>query len=471
MTTESREKSIQFHNQALQFVKTDLQRAYRLLCSATVVDPTMAVAWYAMGNALADMKAIIGSVAAFRRALECPMGTTPGDLTDEVRAKATVNLGHRLLNAGQIEEAEIVARAAIALLEADPSLDQEGRAFAWTNLSLVLSIQGRTDESLEYAKLAFGMSQEPIIETALGFAHLFAGHYQNGLEHFEARIPYKIPLFMNMPYPRWDGHQNGKLLVESDQGAGDTISFARFIPAASKRVKKLIFRVQPDILRMMTLAFSGLRNVEVIPQTPTFPIADQWCPVMSLPLALGLTTYEIGNQRQVWEMPPCRSGAPAGWKAPGRRLHIAIAYAGSPLNDIDRYRSIPVTEFLALYEMPGVQLYSVQVGDRVKDLHEAGCSSLILDMSPWIKDALDTVAILREMDLVVACESFVAHLAAACDLECWVPLSRLGGDWRAGRSGDRPVWYPRTRLFRQGPDNQWGPVFEEIGGALRGRAR
>jgi tetratricopeptide (TPR) repeat protein len=466
MNAEARNQSISFHNKAIEVVKTDTQLAYRLLCSATVADPTMAVAWYAMGNALADLHQLPGSISAFRRCLECPIGDEKGDLTPELQAKAMVNLGHRLVNDGQIDEAETVARAAIELLEADPELDQEGRAFAWTNLSLSLSIQGKIEESLEYARMAFEMSKEPIIETGLAFAHLFAGDYAEGLKHFHARFAYRIPQFLSMPYIKWDGETGVELLVEADQGAGDSVSFSRFIPAASKRAKKLIFRVQPEILRMMTSAFSGLKNVEVIPQSPTFPIASYWCPVVSLPDALGLTTEKIRDHRQVWEMPPARSEVPTGWKIPGR-FNIAIAYAGSPMNDIDKYRSIPVTEFLALYQVPGIQLYSVQVGDRVKDLHDAGCASLIRDLSNWIKDSMDTVAILREVDLVISCESFVAHLAAAAGLPCWVPLSRLGGDYRCGRSGDRPIWYPKTRLFRQGEDNTWPPVFHRIAEALR----
>jgi tetratricopeptide (TPR) repeat protein len=469
MNIEARNQSISFHNKAIEVVKSDTQLAYRLLCSATVADPTMAVGWYAMGNALADLNQLPGSISAFRRCLECPIGDEKGDLTQELQAKAMVNLGHRLVNNGQIDEAEIVARAGIALLEADPTLDQEGRAFAWTNLSLALSIQGKIGESLEYAKMAFEMSKEPIIETGLAFAHLFAGNYAEGLKHFHARFSYRIPQFLSMPYIKWDGEEGVELLVEADQGAGDTLSFARFIHAASKRAKKLIFRVQPEILRMMTSAFSGLKNVEVIPQSPTFPIASYWCPVVSLPDALGLTTEQFRDQRQVWEMPPSRSGVPQGWKIPGR-FNIAIAYAGSPMNDIDKYRSIPVTEFLALYQVLGIQLYSVQVGDRVKDLHDAGCASLIRDLSNWIKDSLDTVAILREVDLVISCESFVAHLAAAAGIECWVPLSRLGGDYRMGRVGHQALWYPKTRLFRQGEDNSWPPVFQRIAEALRERA-
>lgn len=470
MNTEARNAAITFNNRAIEVLGTgDKTLAYRLLCSATTVDPTMAQGWYGMGNVLADLKMLPASIAAFKRALALPRGSLPGDATKDLHISALVNMGHRLLNAGRIDEAEQVSRAAIAILEADPSLDPEGRAFAWTNLSMVLSIKGQDAEALRLARLAYELATpaKPEVELGLGFALLFAGEYREGLERFEARFPFKLPAYLNWPYARWDGTRVGKLLVEADQGAGDTLSFARFVPEAAARVGKLLFRVQPDLYRMMTAAMAPWPNIEVIPQEPGFPIADRWVPIFSLPPALDLTTAQIRTCPQRWKMPLAETAAPAGWKAPSRQRHIAIAYAGSPANEIDKHRSIPITEFLALYDVPGVQLYSVQIGERTQDLHEAGCASHIRDMSPYIRDALDTAAILREMDLVIACESFVAHLAAAVGKTCWVPLSWKGGDFRCGRSGDRPIWYPKTRLFREGPDEGWGPVFQRIVEALR----
>lgn len=467
---EARNKSIEFHNQAVQVVGSDKMQAYRLLCSAVTVDPSMAVGWYAMGNALADLKMIPASIAAFRRCLACPEGDLAGDLDAELKAKALVNLGHRLANAGSAEESEVVTAEAIRFLEANPELDREGRAFAWTNMSLALSVQGRVGESLEFAKAAFEKSQEPIIETGLAFAYLFAGDYALGLKHFEARFPYRLPAYLSYPYPRWDGERlSGTLFVAADQGIGDTLSMARFVPWAAGRVERVVFQVQPELLRLMAGAFAAWKNVVIEPQSTIFPIADAWCPVMSLPVAMGMTTDQIRDQPQIWVVPRAEMPIANGWKAKGARLHVGIAYAGSPLNEIDQWRSVEVTRFLELCRVTGVQVYSLQVGERTADLHAAGMAALVRDMSPWLRDALDTAAVMRELDLVVSIESFVAHLAGALGKECWVLLSRRGGDWRCGRSGDRPLWYEKTRLFRQGEDGEWGPVFSRVVEALRER--
>ena len=466
----ARNQAIEFYNQAVLTVGKDNLLAYRMLCSSVTVDPSFAEGWFMMGNTCGDLKMAQASVAAFRRLLQLPIGDMRGDLTLELKAKGVINLGHRLLNAGELDEAEKVNRDAIVFLEAHPTLNEAGRAFAWTNLSQIRSIKGDNAEAVALATKAYEMTPDPIVELGLAFALMFNGDYAPGLKHFESRFEYRLRQYLSYPYPRWDGGRTDQILfVDCDQGLGDTISMVRFLPAAASRVGKLVFRVQPEIYRMMAGAFQHLDNVLIEPQSTIFPIADVWCPVFSLPAALGLTTHEIASYPQVWRVPKAELPIAGDWKAKGARLHVGIAYAGSPLNDIDVWRSIPVTMFLALSRVPGVQLYSLQVGDRVADLHSAGMAALCRDLSPWLRDAQDTAGVVRQLDLVVTIESFLGHLAGAVGKECWVLLSRRGGDWRCGRSGDRPLWYDQTRLFRQGEDGEWGPVFEVVVEALQRR--
>jgi hypothetical protein len=161
---------------------------------------------------------------------------------------------------------------------------------------------------------------------------------------------------------------------------------------------------------------------------------------------------------------------PAGWKLPHRAGHepfrIGICWAGSPANDIDRWRSIAVEQFLELYRVPGVELYSLQVGDAARTLHEVGAAGLIRDLNPWIRDVADSAALLRGMDLVITVESFLGHLAGALGLPCWVLYSHHGGDYRIGRDERGTLWYPKTRIFKQGPDAVWQPVWDRVVGAL-----
>lgn len=458
-----REQAIQFHDQGLMNVNSDPHLSYKMLVSACEVDPSFAGAWYAMGNSNAEFNLLASAVACYRRTMELPTGSENGDRNEELTVKALINIGHRLYHSGKLVEAEDFTRRA---LSRDPKA-----SYGLVNLSMLESLKGNNKECLRLARLAYDLDQAPVIALALAFALLFDGQYIEGLKYFESRFPYKQQLqqFAHYPYPRWLGQNDnsdgkpGTLYIVGEQGIGDSLSFMRFIPTSAARVGKVVFGVQREIVRICQAVLP--RNVDVLAIPHAFPAADWWCPIVSLPVALGLSDEEFKNAPGL-KFPPYQ--IPAPWLAKDK-FNIGIAWAGSKMNDIDKWRSIPLDQFLELYKVPGIQLYSLQVGDNANDVHNIGAATLIRDLSPIIRDAADTAAIINHLDLVISIESFVGHLCGAMGKECWIPYAYNGGDYRCGRQGDKPLWYANTRLFRQGRDAKWEPVFDKMITALRAR--
>lgn len=462
-----REHAISLYNQALPLIPTDPPLAYQMLTSAVVTDPTFAVGWAYLGAALADLGKILASIEAYRTALRQPDGEGPGDMTPEMRHRCLLQLGHRLTNNEvvsweRIEEAESLLCEALGM---DFDTPKQEQAFCHTNMSICAAHLGNTVDEIDYAEMGFRIYPDPATELGLAFACLFQGRYADGLKHFEARFPHKLGSYLSLPWPRWDGGLIDHLVVLSEQGLGDALSFARFIPAAAALVRTLTYSVQPELLRLLSDGLAHVPNVRVVPQDRVMEHADAWCPVFSLPTALGLTDEQIRDAS--WPLIPVKPVEDTSWKRRDARLHVAIAWAGATANGIDMHRSIPFTEFLALRAVPGVALYSVQVGDRAQEMHNGGCGAFVRDMAPWVRDARDTAGILGEMDLVITCESFVGHLAGAIGKRCFLLCSRFGRDWRSSPYlGDRVLWYPETTVFRQGDDAQWGPVFKRVVEAL-----
>lgn len=278
------------------------------------------------------------------------------------------------------------------------------------------------------------------------------------------------------------------LLITAEQGIGDTLSFARFVPKVMERIGihftddgkphggRLILQVQKELTSLFKAMFEQRGNpdeqdagaVQIIPTPGPFVAADRWTTPTSLPVWLGLTNQEIENTP--FPKIPAFETVPT-WKIPGRKLHVGIAWAGSPHNDIDRWRSIDVKHFLDLAAVEGVQLYGLQVGDRAADAHNVGAAAIIHDLQQHILEVKDTVAVLKHLDLVICCESMLAHLAGSMQQEVWVPYSYNGRDFRIGNAlgGQAALWYPRHRIYRQGYDQDWRPVFAKMARDLEKR--
>jgi hypothetical protein len=105
--------------------------------------------------------------------------------------------------------------------------------------------------------------------------------------------------------------------------------------------------------------------------------------------------------------------------------------------------------------MPGVAFYNLQFGADVMPVPE------ITDLMPGVKDFADTAAAIAGLDLVIAVDTSVAHLAATMGKPVWL-LSRFQGCWRWLQGRDHSPWYPSLRLYRQSAPNDWEGVIRRI---------
>jgi hypothetical protein len=453
-----RATAVQFFNQAVEAHNTatdprQVTTSYQMFSSACIADPTWFEAHYQAGNNNSNLNRYEAAVANWRLALSCEM-------TKDERVRALINLGWRLHSLARTDEALMVTDEALHL--------DDTHFLGWLNMSLIRSILGDNLHMQKAAEKCWELCPKDApenanCEIAMAFACLFNGDYVNGFRHFERRFEWRLPQYLKFPYEKWAGQPGKTVFVAADQGLGDTLSFARFVDIAAKRARYLHLLIQPALLRLFTHAFAHLPNINLIPSPAPFPAADYWTTFVSLPYALGLTNKETINQKQI-EAP--LFGMPYNWRVPDKKLHVGIAWSGSPFNDIDRYRNIPVTQFFELLRVPGVQLYSLQKDERGNEMHEAGAAGFIRDLTPYISDVVDTVSLLRGLDLVICCESALGHIAALAGKECWIPYCWGGRDYRLGLAGEKKMWTPKHRIFRQFQGESWSPVFDRIVMAL-----
>lgn len=431
--------------------------AYQQFASACYADPTYGNAFYVNGCNASDLIRPHAAVALFRRALECEQ--TPNE-----RHKTLSNLAWELMKVGGQKEAVPLLHEAINLEPKSP--------LPYMHLGMCHQTFGDTHTAVGYAKKCFELTDindgvgYPVAEFQYAFALLFDRQYAAGLKHFESRFAARLPQYLLYPYPKWKGENGKTLFLVADQGLGDTLSYARFVEAASRRCRFIHMCVQSELRRVFEHSFRHLSNLNFLPSPANFPgDADVWSTFVSLPFALGLTDDEIKQAPNI-DMP--RPPMSNQWKVADRKFHIGIAWSGSPLNDIDKHRNIPIHHFVELYKVPGIQLYSLQVDQKKTDLNLWGFAPLIRDLSGYIRDVADTCSILQELDLVITVESALGHICSMADRQCWIPYSHLGRDYRIGvGEGSERLWTSKHRIFQQSDDMRWEPVFERIVEALK----
>jgi hypothetical protein len=198
------------------------------------------------------------------------------------------------------------------------------------------------------------------------------------------------------------------------------------------------------------------------------PAFDVGAFVLSLPHLLGTTSVEhIPSSIPYID---CDPEWVARWEArlaslEGQRprLRVGIAWQGNPGHSTDRWRSVALEQFASLAEQPGVRLVSLQKGPASEQLQKR--PALALDLGSELTDFADTAAVLRCLDLVIAVDTAVVHLAGALGVPVWVALPKFP-DWRWLLERSDSPWYPSMRLFRQTVNGQWDDVFSRVKQAL-----
>lgn len=420
---------------------------------ALLYNPDTAEARHVLGMVHHDRNRLAEAEDSFRGAIRLNPDA-PG---------AWINLGLVRQKLGDLLEAEACYRVAHRL--GAPIAGVGG------NLGLVLLEQGRVEE----AELACRMSlsenpQDPGARLNLAMILLLTGRYAEGWDAYEARIeldPWPVPQPNPAALPLTDVLEGRErvVLVRAEQGFGDVLQFCRYIPHLAEIGARVVLEVPAPLLRLM----QGLEGVDrVVAAGEALPWFDRHCRLMSLPRLFATRLETVPDQVPYLRADPTQVEQ---WRARldlvrGRR--IGLVWAGGMRIDkphaaaIDRRRSIPFEHLAPLASVPGCGFVSLRVGETAPvDGGKAAEADWLHDVSDGIKDFADTAALIETLDLVIAVDTAVAHLAGALGKPVWL-LNRFDSCWRWLRERDDSPWYPGLRQFRQTTPGDWDAVIARV---------
>lgn len=323
---------------------------------------------------------------------------------------------------------------------------------ALNGLGKALHDQARLDE----AETVFGQATSHATNAAraryhLGLLRLLRGDHARGWDGWEERLA--VLGLPRLPTPPWDGAPMPvrRLLVLGEQGFGDVIQFARFLPAAAQRsAARLTFGCAPPLLPLLA-PFCAAHGIDVVTGRVDPGGFDAHAWLCSLPRLLGATTGDGGAY--LWSDPALL----ALWRRrqPRRALCVGLSWEGRANHPQDRQRSIPPEALLPLAQQHGIVLVGLQ---RPPVGRPAPQGLLDMDWGPDVADFGVAASMLAALDLLVTVDTALAHLADALGLPALVLLSRVQ-DWRWGLSGEGSAWYASLHLLRQQQPGDWfGPI-------------
>lgn len=412
---------------------------------AVKLAPDKVEGYFFLGTLLCELRELDEAVAVHRQALTLAPDH-PGILTD---------LGSALVLQGKADEGYSLLCKAVVLAPHWP--------VAHVNLGIAFTRTHRFAEALD----AFKSAQEADANFVYARfcesnVYLIQGDYERGYAMYDA---HRIVYPHRYRERRWDGSPlNGRtILLYAQHGLGDTLQFVRYVSRVSGMGGRVILQVQPNLVPLFSREPAAASVLALNEDPGPF---DVQATLLELPAILGDTIWTIPATVPYLRADPARV---AHWRAylkHDQAFKIGIAWHGNPNQKDGLIRRCALRDMAPIWNLPGVTVYSLQVGAGREEL-SAGDGVPVIDLGDIDRDGafMDTAAIMEALDLVITIDTSIAHLAGGLGRPVWMAVPHWA-DWRWMIDRPDSPWYPTMRIFRQSQRGEWQPVFTELATAL-----
>jgi len=427
----------------------DLKTALELVLKAIEIDSNASEYYNTFGVILAQAGGEQGAIKAYRKAIELnnDYGEAYSNLGNCLQkqnkysesieyyataiklnpdhAEAHNNLAAALYKLGNFKSSIENCRKAIKL--------RENYAEAYNTLAAALQAEQRFDEAIEcYDKTVEYAPEYAEAYYSRGMLYLCNGEFAKGWDDYQWRLKTeKTKVTLRHDKPCWQGENfHGKtLLVQAEQGFGDSMQFVRYLPMVKERGGTVILAEKPELIGL----FRNLDGIDEIVDTAKVIEGDVKYDLYITLLSLPKIFY----------------------------IKIGIAWAGNPTHGNEHNRSCALKDFIPLAKIKNVTLFSLQKGIAIEQINNWPEDLELINLGQEFEDFTDTAAAIENMDMTISVDTSVLHLAGAMG-KIALALISYGPDWRWMLNREDSPWYPTISLFRQKQHGDWDELFHRV---------
>ena len=466
------------------------QKKYEIAISyykkALLVDPISSEVFANLGNSYLRSGNLDDAIASYKKSIEINANnsSTFNNLATSFKKKGlfkkalieykhALNLNPRSINANfniaillaELDDLDSAVSFYKACLQLNPK-----HVEAYTNLGIIYQDQGSHELAIENYQNALKIEpQNSKTRWNLAIAQLLGGNYIEGWKNYDWRLknrnscklhssPKRKPILENI------FNSNEELLVISEQGLGDTIQYMRYIPYLRNQGIKVSFSAQAKLHNL--IRSSGIDCDPLTPDEADLMIDRRWIPLLTVPKVLGVTpSNPITNCPYI----NTSAGLVRKWKnllSYENKFIVGINWQGSFKMEQESYkgRSIPLESFSSLLTNNDIVFLSLQKGYGSEQLIDCSFNNQFVSCQKQIDEIWDfseNAAIMANCNLIITCDTSVAHLAGGMGAKVWLLLKDVPF-WTWGLYGDKTFWYPSMRLFRQQKKYDWNGLMEKV---------
>jgi tetratricopeptide (TPR) repeat protein len=372
------------------------------------------------------------------------------------------NLAKALHESGEFERSIYCYEKALQFQRAPKYL--RGLALAWRKC-------GRYDRSR--ALLEEALTIDPNDERAhvsLAMNCFYLDEYTEGLREFEwrSKLPDQLAFRRESPAifrkPEYQGEHisNKTLLLYTEQDVGESIQFSRFIQLAKEKAGRVVMCCKPGMAKLFAANFPV---DEVSEDKDALPDFDCQLSLMSLPFHFDPEFARLNDTGPY--IKPIK-GSKSVLKKTAKKLNVGLVWGADQHGYSLPNKKVPLQLLAPLFEISGIAWHSLQSGQDADDLHNFVHRDKINSIGHLLKDFADTANAIAKLDLVISCDSAVAHLAGAMGKPVWVLVPKQT-EWCWLSDGGVGRWYTASQVYQQISHNDWRRVVDRVASDLKGK--